>query len=270
MGWGGGGGFGVSNLQEHWMTVCQNELMTATIWNGDIGPQIVCKISYPSCEFLFKSQFKSLAHYSTTKVFHYLVLLYFLGSLLATAQKAPCSFCILGLVEKHKSTPNYYLILRSKPQKATRCKGNVTSTYFIFEISEINQHRQFATPILSHAVFTDTYEWKVGIRLYPNGVDSGWGSHVAVFVHLMNGEYDDLLDWPFPGIITLSVLDQSGARNHISRVLQTKPNLLAFQKPDDAICRTGCGFVKFAPIEVFFRPQYVKNDKMFLKIEFSA
>ena len=93
---------------------------------------------------------------------------------------------------------------------------------------------------------------------------------MAVFVHLMKGEYDDLLDWPFPGIITLSVLDQSSDRNHISQLVQAKPNLLAFQRPDDAICRTGCGFVKFAPIEVFFRPQYVKNDKLFLKIEFSA
>ena len=101
-------------------------------------------------------------------------------------------------------------------------------------------------------------------------MDNGWGSHVAVFVHLMKGEYDDLLDWPFPGIITLSVLDQSSDRNHISQLVQAKPNLLAFQKPDDTIRRTGCGFVKFAPIEVFFRPQYVKNDKLFLKIEFSA
>ena len=167
-------------------------------------------------------------------------------------------------------TPKYYVIPRSNPQKATRCKGNVNSTYFIFEISEIHQHRQFATPILSQAVFTDTYEWKVGIRLYPNGVDNGVGSHVAVFVHLLKGEYDDLLDWPFPGIITLSVLDQSSDRKHISQIVQAKPNPLAFQKPDDAICRTGCGFVKFAPMEVFFRPQYVKSDKLFLKIEFSA
>lgn len=118
----------------------------------------------------------------------------------------------------------------------------------------------------------DTFERKLGIRIYPNGVDTGRGTHVAAFIHLMEGKYDDILVWPFVGRITISILEQSdvGAGDHIIKIVQAKPNLGAFQKPDDAICSTGCGFVKFAPIEVFFGPQYVKNDKLFLKIEFSA
>jgi len=52
--------------------------------------------------------------------------------------------------------------------------------------------------------------------------------------------------------------------------MQAKPNLRAFQKPTEAISCTGCGFVKFASIEEVFGPrdQYVKDDKLFLKVEF--
>ena len=35
------------------------------------------------------------------------------------------------------------------------------------------------------------------------------------------------------------------------------------------ISPTGCGFVNFASIEEVFSHAYVKDDKLFLKIEFS-
>lgn len=139
------------------------------------------------------------------------------------------------------------------------------------EINEIAQHRQFATPILSPAVYTDSYEWKLGVRMYLNGVEGGNGRYVSAFVHMMEGEYDDLLDWPFVGRITLSILDQSGARyrTDISRIVQAKPNLMSFKKPIDTVSSVGYGFEMFASIADVFGPSYVKNDKLFLKIEFS-
>ena len=139
------------------------------------------------------------------------------------------------------------------------------------EINEIAQHRQFATPILSPAVYTDSYEWKLGVRMYLNGVEGGSGRYVAIFVHMMKGEYDDLLEWPFVGRITLSILDQSDARyrTDISRIVQAKPNLMPFQKPIDTVSSVGYGFEMFAPIADVFGRSYVKNDKLFLKIEFS-
>ena len=139
------------------------------------------------------------------------------------------------------------------------------------EITEINQHLRYSTPIFSPAVYTDTYEWKLGIRIYLSGVEDGSGRDVAVFVHMIKGEYDDLLDWPFPERITISFLDQSGesCRNHISRIIQAKPTLRAFQKPNETICSIGYGFVKFTPVATLFSQKYLKDDKLFLKIEFS-
>ena len=161
-------------------------------------------------------------------------------------------------------------ILRAKPQKATRNKKNPRETFFILEITEAQQRRQGdvnGEPIafFSSPIYTDSYEYKFGIRVYLNGVDN-----VAIFVHMMEGEHDDLLQWPFTRTITLSILDRSGAKhNDISQIMQATPNVSAFQRPREAICRKGYGFVKFAPIEQVFGLHYVKKDKLFLKIEFS-
>ncbi|KAJ7377577.1 TNF receptor-associated factor 6 [Desmophyllum pertusum] len=162
-------------------------------------------------------------------------------------------------------------------QKAIRNKRNPTETYFIVRITEVAQHRQVdvhgvATVIFSPAIYTDKYEYKLGIRLYPNGVDNERGRYVAIFVHMMKGEYDDVQTsrMAIYSKNHLSIMDRSGANRHISKTMQAKPNLRAFQKPTEAICPTGCGFVKFAPIEEVFSPPYVKDDKLLLKIEFSV
>ena len=166
-------------------------------------------------------------------------------------------------------------IPRSKPQKATRNKTNQGGTFLILEIPEVQQRRQGdvnGDPIafFSPAIHTDSYEYKFGIRVYLSGVDNARGRYVAIFVHMMEGEHDDLLQWPFSGTITLSILDRSGAKNNdICQIVQATPNVPAFQRPREAICSKGCGFVKFTPIEQVFGPHYVKKDKLFLKIEFS-
>ena len=151
---------------------------------------------------------------------------------------------------------------------------NPKETFFILEIKEVQQRRQGdvngeAMAFFSPAIYNDTYEYKFGIRVYLNGVDNGSGRYVALFVHMMEGEHDDFLQWPFTGNITLSILDRSGAKNDISQIVQATRNVSAFQRPREAICPKGCGFVKFAPIEQVFGPQYVKKDKLFVKIEFS-
>ena len=150
--------------------------------------------------------------------------------------------------------------------------GNAQGTFFMMEIEEIAQHCRYETPILSDAVYSYRFGRLMGIRIYPKGVDSGRGTHVAIFIHMMQSPFDDLLDWPYAGTITVSVLDRSGsrARSNISRIIQAKPNLLAFQQPHEAICRTGYGYERFARIEEFFGPRYVKDDKLLLKIEFSV
>ena len=164
------------------------------------------------------------------------------------------------------------LIDRSIPQTASLTRGPSNNTYYIFKITEVAQHRENETPIFTDAVYNYPQERMVGIRIYPRGVGSGRGTHVALFIHMIKGDYDNSLVCPFSGTIIVSVLDQScsGDHPHISQIIQATPNLSAFKQPREAICHTGYGFERFAPIEKFFGARYVKDDKLLLRIEFSG
>ena len=45
---------------------------------------------------------------------------------------------------------------------------------------------------------------------------TGYGkdAHVSCYVHLMSGEYDDILEWPFQGEVTVELLNQLEDKNH--------------------------------------------------------
>ena len=93
---------------------------------------------------------------------------------------------------------------------------------------------------------------------------------MALFVHMMQGDYDTILKWPFTGRISLSIMDQSdGAENrqHISETFVVASNNLAFQKPTVPCNYRGYGYGEFAPIEQIREPQYVKHNTMLVRIQ---
>ena len=125
---------------------------------------------------------------------------------------------------------------------------------------------QFSPPICNRL-----YGYNFCMMMYPNGVNGGVGSHVAIYVHMIQGENDDRLQWPFTGVITLSILDRSGSEtpNDITKVLTASPNLAAFRKPTAIWNSIGCGFERFAPIYEVLQPRFLKNDTLVVKMEIS-
>ena len=159
--------------------------------------------------------------------------------------------------------------------KLLEYEGRVCNGSYIWRIENYRQCRQDAIngvmpAIHSPAFYTSLYGYKLCMRINLNGVDRGVGKHVALFVHMMQGDYDTILEWPFTGRIALSILDQSDAsefRHHISETLVAKPNLLAFQRPTAPRNYKGYGYVEFAPIEQIREGQYVKNNTMLVRIQ---
>ena len=161
--------------------------------------------------------------------------------------------------------------------KLIEYEGRVCNGTYIWRIENFRQRRKDAvsnamTTIHSPAFYTSLYGHKMCMRVNLNGVDSGLGRHVSLFVHMMQGEWDGILEWPFTGLITLSILDQSENgefRCHISETLVAKPNLVAFQRPTVPMNRTGYGYVDFCQIEQLREPQYVRNNIMLVRVQVS-
>lgn len=49
----------------------------------------------------------------------------------------------------------------------------------------------------SPGFYTSPYGYKLCLRINLNGLENGDGTHVALFVHVMRGDYDEHLEWPF-------------------------------------------------------------------------
>ena len=159
--------------------------------------------------------------------------------------------------------------------RADEIEGRVCNGSYIWRIENYRQHRQdaisgIATAAHSPAIYTSLYGYKLCLRINLNGVASGVGRYIALFVHMMKGDYDGILEWPFTGRITLTILDQSEGtevRQHISDTLIATPNLLAFQRPTAPRNYKGYGYVDFAPIEHIREPQYIKNNTMLVRFQ---
>ena len=70
----------------------------------------------------------------------------------------------------------------------------------------------------SPSFYTHPRGYKMCLRVDANGSDDGMNSHVSVFVYMINGEYDDHLEWPFQGDITIQILNQVGGEEHSTRI----------------------------------------------------
>ena len=54
----------------------------------------------------------------------------------------------------------------------------------------------------------------MSLYVYANGFGNGKDTHVSCFICLMSGEYDDILEWPFQGEVTVELLNQLEDKNH--------------------------------------------------------
>ena len=119
-------------------------------------------------------------------------------------------------------------------------------------------------------IYTGLYGYKLRICMFPTGIDGGDRRHAGLFIGMMQGECDNILEWPFTAIISLTMLDQSNGEDphHISGTFVTDRNQRAFQKPDTAVqYDTLYGYAEFAPIDMICNPRYSRDDTVMIKIE---
>ena len=158
------------------------------------------------------------------------------------------------------------------PSIGQNCGGKYT-----WKIEHFSQHIQdaFNGIITSHGsplIYTGLQEYKFFMRIFPKGVNGGDQRHIGLFVGMMQGEYDTILEWPFCGRIVLTIKDQTGDvngfRHDINGTFMAKRNVGAFQRPTAAgPYSTLYGYAEFAPIALVCSPQYLKDDNVMIKIE---
>ena len=60
----------------------------------------------------------------------------------------------------------------------------------------------------SEPFYTHHGGYKMRVQVDPNGYETGKGTHLSLFVHIMRGENDDKLQWPFRGSVTVQAYNR--------------------------------------------------------------
>jgi len=163
--------------------------------------------------------------------------------------------------------------------RANESRSICTNGLFIWPIK--NFHSQFEAAkqsdeeiaIFSQPFYTSQYGYKLRIKAYLNGRDRGKGTHLSLYLIIMKGEYDALLEWPFNQKITFYLLDQGEQRKHKVHQLspnRSLPNVRAvFNKPSGKE-NLGIGNPSFVSHEVIDAGEYVHENTIYVKCEIES
>ena len=93
----------------------------------------------------------------------------------------------------------------------------VTQSVCEFTLNEFSKRKQFDNMFYSPSFYTHQHGYKMCLRVYANGNDSGKDTHVSVYAQLMAGDNDDHLQWPFVGDIEFVLLNWREDKRHYKK-----------------------------------------------------
>jgi hypothetical protein len=152
-------------------------------------------------------------------------------------------------------------LLRSKHPTL---KFHFLTKYFSF-LANAQSQRQ--TSIYSPPFYSSPTGFKMCARLYLYGDGSAARrTHVSLFVVLMRGEYDAILQFPFNFKVTFCLYDQTGAQHHVIDSFRPDIKSNSFQRPQSEM-NIASGIPKFLSLKKIQQGNpYVRDDTMFIKV----
>lgn len=179
------------------------------------------------------------------------------------------------MLDEHcKGAVHLHLNLACLKLRENESRSTCVNGIFLWKITNYKQQLEqaVASPeelaIFSPPFYTSQYGYKLRLKAYLNGRDRGKTSHLSLYIIIMKGEYDALLDWPFKQKITFYLINQGENKNHRTHQLspnRSLPNIkVVFNRPTLKE-NLGIGNPCFVPHEIVNSGEYVKDDTMFIK-----
>ncbi|XP_074642015.1 TNF receptor-associated factor 4-like [Tubulanus polymorphus] len=152
--------------------------------------------------------------------------------------------------------------------------ANVTDGIFIWKLPDYKLRLAEARSkpgleIVSEPFYTSRYGYKLVTSLFMNGNGAGEGKYVSLYIKLVPGEYDNILEWPFCLPMSFTLLDQNplSERVNIRESFIPDPTWKHFRKPDKEESSLGFGYPKFVSHETLKTRKYLLDDCLFLRIK---
>lgn len=106
------------------------------------------------------------------------------------------------------------------------------------------------------------------LRLFLNGDNNAFGTHLSLFLILIRGDSDQTLRWPFKCKVTFTLLNQSQSNNNHSNSFCCNTTSISFQCPNTDM-NFPYGFSKFFPLNLLKQNEnyFISDDTLFIKVQ---
>ena len=141
-----------------------------------------------------------------------------------------------------------------------------------FEKIKEEDKRWYSSPFYTHIG-----GYKMCLNIYANGWGGGKNTHIGLSVHMMKGEFDSHLQWPFKGEITVQLVNQKEGGEHYERK-PVETSSATTDSYNNVFCRctegdrsrTGWGSPQFISHDDLYKPEegkeYLKNDTLKFRV----
>jgi len=164
---------------------------------------------------------------------------------------------------------------RSKDEEKWDVLGKVCNGKFVWKITNFSeqyqkmlQNNQFV--IYSHPFYTSPFGYKMCLRGNMKKIDNE--EYFGLFIHLMKGDNDDIIDWPFEGKVFITVKNRDLdllQREDFHDMIVTSSDSEAFQRPYIHRNEVGIGHPDFIRVNALYSGGFVKyptNDILVIKV----
>lgn len=145
---------------------------------------------------------------------------------------------------------------------------------FIWKITDYNKklqdvmaQRLSGNSINSPYFYSQQFGYKMCAQLFPDGDDTGYHTHVSLYIVLMQGPYDALLSWPFLNRVDFTLIDHNSCHttSYNNKLYIVFPNAQnqSFHRPTTEQ-NVGSGIPQLVTLDEM--KKYVKDDVVFIKI----
>ena len=112
------------------------------------------------------------------------------------------------------------VIIHSSPTTVPLTPSDFLPVILDFKIESFSKRQQSDKEYISKPFYSHENGYKLSLLVYPNGRDKCKNKYVSLFVHLMKGENDDSLSFPFCGDILVQIVNWRENKNHAEQLVE--------------------------------------------------
>ena len=138
-----------------------------------------------------------------------------------------------------------------------------------FTISQYSKRKQFNNQYYSPPFTTSPQGYRFCLKVFTNGYGSRKGSHLSIFAHIVKGQHDGRLQWPFTGTIIIELLNWLEDKGHYKMTLSIGTNNKILRVTEGEFGKnTGYRqFISQSSLNSSTNPQYLYHDCIRIRVQ---